>query len=335
MDLRTILPADIHVYKEMADEYKKEDFSFGKKSTSALLQFLRGGITTYRPETKNPSAKGVEERVGLSLDVSPAQIVERLRKLQALTGVDYLAAAGVQESGLDLERYLDMAETIINSLGFKPYRFTSEKVLTCMNDTEDQLKTFKKDWHNIFVGNLGERALHNLLIEKGKGFTARGYLIHNWKGKQPILDVEAKNANVDEQELRHMPLTIGVRSMVIFSGKYLYAKQRIKYDHDAIGDYVVFFNNFEHHILYVTGIVEKKFLTEAEKRDSNNDWLEFQFPEHFDVLKTFNDLEIQPDCPLLQKPIFDCYGDAARQKLFDRLRKRISFDDFLSRLKDK
>jgi hypothetical protein len=338
MDLREIVPADVHIYKGLADDYKKEDFSREDYVPGrSLLPILGRRIKKLNKRVANPKAKNVQERLGLVVSSSSSEVREHFLGLENCVNIDYLHAllpSGVSIDNLDFETYLDIGKGIIEGLGFKCYKFETEKVLACMNDTEDQGRSFGVDWHGLFVGNLGERAMHQILMDNGVEFTARGYLIHNSRREQPILDISAWSGESVLDSLEDKPLSIGVRSQIDFSGKYLYREDRIKSSPEKIADYVVFLNNFEHHLLYITGIVEKKFLTDAKSRTSANGWFEFQFPEHYDIMKTFSDLEIKPTRPLAG-PILDCYDAEMKQRLFDRLRKRISFEDFLSRLKSK
>jgi hypothetical protein len=340
MVLREILPSEIYFNPALADEYEIE-FSGDRPHFSPRLNFLRGRINLPNPANANPGARNVQARRGLRASAGSREVEQHFLSFEPDIVREYakiLREKGIGPGQLNFERYLDIGQEVIEGLGFPCHRFPTEKVIACMNDTEDQLKTFDTEWYDLFVGNLGERAMHHLLIEKSKQFTARGYLIHNvdhrFGGSQPLLDIEAKSGRYDVVEGRYPPVSIGVRSQKHFSGKYVYNADSIKDNPQKIADYVVFFNNLDHHLLYITGIVEKRFLTDAASRDYGNGWIDFKFPEFPDIMGIFQDYGLKPDRPI-EGRIIDNYGPEVREKLFDRLRARISFDEFMGRLKNK
>jgi len=257
--------------KSLKKAYKDE-----KSIERYCLNILKYELTWTKEEKEGK----IEKRVGIHFDeINPNLYLfetdftsEWYGKSISDTIEESLNRLGVKDK--NLEEYIKAGKKAVETLNFPYYKFSTEKVRAYMNVSEDQYKTFPTDLHDLVIGNLSERAMHELLIKENKKFKGRSFLVYNSDEAQEEKDIKI----FEDEDIKNL----GVRCQRILDGNYLYSKKRVFKKRDKIGDYIVFFNHFAHHIFYITGIVEKDFLQKAEP-ESKTSMEPFPFPEKEDI----------------------------------------------------
>lgn len=299
------------------DIYWNKAFEKAHKEKDPGLEFLRNNLTWLGP---NGRPGILETEAGISYDISSENYIARTSfspqeqpAIRKIIDENLEQIAGTTKPSLPL--YLQKGKEIIERLGFPYHEFTTGQVRAFIELSKKQNKTFPVTLSDLVIGNLGESALHELLIKNNKEFHGRLFLVYNSKKSQTEQDVTAYNLRGDE-------LKIGVRSQRAFdTNRYSYSLKRIVRHRDKIGDYVVFFNNFGHHIFFITGIVQKDFLqiNYGTKTAARN--ISITMPEL-----------LEPDSLLTEFGIPGLF-DFHKQEVEAVLRKRKSFEDLMSRLK--
>lgn len=222
-------------------------------------------------------------------------------------------------NGMSLDDYLNEGERLISSLGFRYHRFTTEKVLAYMNAAEDQQRIMPwSDTYDWAIGHLGEQVLREKLISDNKRFVSRAILYDNSGNKQLEKDFKIYMGDIETQ--------VGAKCHRVFSNEHLYSSNRIAHNKNDIGDYIVFSHHFGHHILFITGVVEKELLT--SRINWTGDKMS-QFPFYEDTEKA--DYFYQGSWGFLN--VNNVMSDEEKeQKMIEVLKRRISFDDFMSRI---
>jgi hypothetical protein len=173
--------------------------------------------------------------------------------MEALTTINKLDQAPSVKS-LDDVMITDTGKErdILAKLGIPHVEFSADEVNAFKTMTRRQHRTFGVDAYNLFVGNLGEAALQDLLIDGNKAFSARSFLIYNMPGEQEEMDAQVQ---FKDGAMR----TVGAKTKVERDSTYLYPKKRLA-TMAKVADYVVFFQHVRHRLLFATGVVEREFL---------------------------------------------------------------------------
>jgi hypothetical protein len=334
-------------------------FSFNKalaaefmKNDSPLLKFLRTDLT----QINSPSQFGatIEERLGLqlsSLDLhkyakasSSSPFASSITDTEEATK-HMLQTFGIDPTNLTIEAYLDKAEPIIQGLGFPYIRFPTEKVLAYFNVSEDQNKAFASaQKYNLALGNLGERAMQEILLQYGKEFIGRSFLLHNSDSPQDEKDIRVFMVKSDGDDLdpsfEKAESSLGVVCSRQFTGRYLYSPERVRDQtkQGKIADHIAFFNHLGHHIVYLVGIVKRDFLFkdnyEPYKKGQREAYI---FPEStYTVHDRLEFIKHYSKTPLLgvdpSKDLLECVSDENKEAIVAKLKKRISFESYMESL---
>jgi len=342
-----MIPADIltdgtHFNGELSHAIRNEYFS---------IIILENELTWTRSRTEET----VERRLEVELDdITIDNYVNREFHCRKRPGYhaerigNALAVYGVDPNNITIDAYLCAGRQVLQELEIPYFEVPIEEAHAMMVMTENQFKThIAKSVHDLFVGNLGEFAMKEMLLNAKKQFSARALLYHHLKSMQEEKDIRVQRTtfNMTEGEPETEDLAIGVRTQRVADGNYLYGASRVHTYTEAIGDYIVFMNHFGHHLIYVTGVVEKEFLLPKRKVQSGavsfngparvgqpaqSNWVVYPWLES-NPAKVFNfyldHLALDP----MQNGALPEESVAALQSHF---KKRISLGDLFSRLDD-
>jgi len=291
MALKDLIKAsNIYYNDKLAAEYLKSDNRLG---------ILVGN----RTKKKNP--------------ISNDNAAERL-------GIDLKNPIMVEGTSMSLEECLKVGEEVILDIFGKEqcFKMDTEQVMTYIRVAQDShapVSGFSTpyDWA---LCQLSEMAMRLIFEREGKQIRHRGNLYHTLESeRQKEKDFWVATAEGKKE--------LGVKCHRSFSENYLYGWNRIKDQPADIAPHVVLFDHLCHHIFYITGIVEKEFLTSRKVSQSpyEKGMEPFMRPEFMEVLvleNYSNGLGIDSSAPLAEK----------EQKVLDVLRKRIPFGALMDKV---
>ncbi|MBW2966139.1 hypothetical protein KY342_03480 [Candidatus Woesearchaeota archaeon] len=319
MELKDLLFSGMYYNHKLAEEYRKR-----RNADSPSITLLIHDLT-WTGEKRQGS---IEKRLGLEFEnISPDNFIKKSRKVDG-----YIFYRNSKQEKLDeikqglthfglkenpsLEEYLEAGKKALNELSLYYVTFPTEKVKAYMNVAEDQQKTFTVNPYDLAVSHLAEQAMREFLIEDKKEFIARAFLYHNSFKQQEEKDITIF-INQEQKSL-------GVRCQKDFAGVYLYPKKRVFEYRNKIADYIVFFNHFAHHLFYITGIVEKDFLSKPKSSSTTESPMEeFPFPEAVNIEGFTHNYKIS---------VNDRTEADIRIDIIDKLKKRLDYNTFMNML---
>jgi len=315
MSLKSLLSGKVYYNDKLADalEHNAPELMLLQYELTWLDKHGKGSITDQMGvDFSNIGIENYMSRSNTIVEKYRNQMREEMRKTLDSFKLPY--------DNINLNSYLDAGQRAVEMLDFPYIRFRSEEVLAFMVMAKRQHRTFPVELHDLAIGGLAEGAMHDLLLNNKKEGIGRNFLMHNSDKPQDEKDVRIYTP--DEQ-------TLGVRCHRGFSDTYVYSKKRVFDERDKIADYVAFFCHFGHHIFYLIGIVEKDFLRKV-KSSSSTKMEDFHMPEY-----KYEHSIIDKDFLHLPEDRLDKMNDAQKNEIVEHFKKRLSFDEFLKRLKDR
>ncbi len=211
---------------------------------------------------------------------------------------------------------LDKGEEAVSKLGFSYIRYDTKEVMDIFRTAEEQTCAMPQlKIKDMLICRLSEWSFHQFLNHVDMNLIKRkGHIYNNLYGERFGPDIVLEKGK-----------TLGVRCQHNFSGDYLYSKDRVFRQRHKIPDYVAFFNHFQYHILYVTGIVEKDFLSADIEHHGKGFMHHFPMPEMYKsdmILKEYCNHDLnKKDIP-----------DDIIQGLNTKFSKRMGMKGFLDRV---